>query len=240
MKQIYSTLFFALISTMSFSQTFDWETASNSGSGIVQTVSGITATFTTSANDQTLVNGGGFAGSSGNIVVPANLNSSVSATVSFSAPVDIATVFGLDADGSGSSTWTFTPSGGSNSSVDQFISTLSSGTATLNWTSVNSFTITNSQGNESFGIDDIILGTTLSINDFTTNNDVKIYPNPSSQFIQISNLNSNEPYTIFSILGNEIRKGIISNNKQIDIRNFTNGLYLLKFDNGNTIKFIKE
>jgi len=39
---------------------------------------------------------------------------------------------------------------------------------------------------------------------------------------------------------NEIKKGIIADNEQIDISNFTNGMYFLKFKNGNTIKFIKE
>jgi hypothetical protein len=237
MKQIYSTLFFALISFMSFSQTFDWETGIDTENGVVQTVDGITATFTTFSNSHSILNGFGFAGSSGNVVFATNQTTSV--TVSFSAPVNIATVFGLDADASIGSTWTFTPSGGSNSSVDQFISSSTGATVTLNWTSVNSFTITSSQGNESFGLDDIVLSSTLNINNATTNN-VKIYPNPSSQFIQISNINSNESYTIFSIFGNKIKNGIISNNTQIDISNFANGIYLLKFDSGNTIKFIKN
>ena len=57
MKQIYLTFFFVLIGTISFSQTFNWETATDSGNGIVQTVSGITATFTSSyaANDVRLI-----------------------------------------------------------------------------------------------------------------------------------------------------------------------------------------
>ena len=42
------------------------------------------------------------------------------------------------------------------------------------------------------------------------------------------------------ILGSEIKKGVISNGENIDINNFTNGLYFLKLDKGSTIKFIKK
>ncbi|GAA3790729.1 hypothetical protein GCM10022271_23880 [Corallibacter vietnamensis] len=80
----------------------------------------------------------------------------------------------------------------------------------------------------------------LGLNDLHYDTKIKVFPNPSKEFIQISNLNSKEPYTIFGILGNQIKKGIIANNEQIDISNFTNGMYFLKFKNGNTIKFIKE
>ena len=81
---------------------------------------------------------------------------------------------------------------------------------------------------------------TLSTESSFFNKTIILHPNPSSNFIQITNLNSKKSYKIFDILGVEIKKGIISNNDQIDIRNFTNGLYLLKFDNGNIIKFLKE
>ena len=81
---------------------------------------------------------------------------------------------------------------------------------------------------------------TLSTNDFFTENSIKIFPNPSSDFIKISRLTKNEGYRIYNVLGAEIKNGIIPNNKQIDIRDFTNGLYFLKFENGNNLQFIKE
>ena len=83
-------------------------------------------------------------------------------------------------------------------------------------------------------------GNTLSIDDLNFENKFSLFPNPSSDFISVSNLKSNESYLIVNQLGQKVKKGIISNNKQIDIRNFTNGLYFLIFDNENTIKFIKE
>ena len=80
----------------------------------------------------------------------------------------------------------------------------------------------------------------MSTNEFELENNIKLFPNPSSELIQISGLKENENYRIYNISGSEIKNGIVSNNEQIDIRNFSNGLYFLKFDNGNTIKFIKK
>jgi len=81
----------------------------------------------------------------------------------------------------------------------------------------------------------------LSINDFEVQqNKAKIFPNPSSDFIQVIGLSKTGSYNLHNILGKRIKKGTISNNEQIDIQYLTNGIYFLKFENGNTIKFIKE
>jgi hypothetical protein len=72
------------------------------------------------------------------------------------------------------------------------------------------------------------------------NNDITFYPNPSSKFITISGINKNENYKIYNVLGVEINSGIISNNEKIDIQNFNNGIFFLKFKNGKTIKFMKK
>lgn len=80
----------------------------------------------------------------------------------------------------------------------------------------------------------------LGTSEFELKKNIKSFPNPSSELIQISGLKGNENYRIYNILGRVIKNGIVSNNELIDIRNFTNGLYFLKFDNGNSIKFIKK
>ena len=83
--------------------------------------------------------------------------------------------------------------------------------------------------------------TSLSTSDFEIiTNKIKLYPNPSNEFIQVSNLKEKESYRIYNTIGTEIKSRTIFNQEKIDTRNFTNGLYFLKFDNGNTIKFIKE
>ena len=69
---------------------------------------------------------------------------------------------------------------------------------------------------------------------------IKIYPNPSNSYIRVSGLTQAEKYKIHTILGTEIIKGTISDNEKIDFSRYSNGLYFLKFENENTIKFMKE
>jgi hypothetical protein len=45
---------------------------------------------------------------------------------------------------------------------------------------------------------------------------------------------------MYSIWGTEVKKGVIFDNEEVDIQNLTSGIYFMKFDNGNTLKFIKE
>lgn len=243
MKHIYSALLFTLISTLSFSQVFDWETVELADTGVAQTVAGITATFSSSYSntDATALYGNGFSGTSGVVVFTYQTDSGDSATVSFSSPVDITSIYAFALyDYSGTRTWTFTPSGGSNSSVNQDLIYETGSAVTVNWTNVNSFTITSSLGNDSFGLDDIVFSAaTLSTSDFSFNDKV-VYPNPSSSFIHIKGLTEISNYNIFNNLGAEVMNGTLLNTNKIDIQNLNNGIYFLKTDNGYTFKFIKD
>lgn len=69
---------------------------------------------------------------------------------------------------------------------------------------------------------------------------IKVYPNPASFSITIIGLKNRIGYSIYNVLGTEILKGIINDNKDIDIQNYSDGLYFLKLENGNTFKFIKK
>lgn len=80
----------------------------------------------------------------------------------------------------------------------------------------------------------------LNVDDFNENKNVRLFPNPSSDFIQISGLFQNETYSIYTILGSQVATGNISNDEKINIENFKRGVYFLTFGNGNAIKFIKE
>ncbi len=80
----------------------------------------------------------------------------------------------------------------------------------------------------------------LITDDFDLSKKWKLFPNPSNDFIKISGLTEKVSYEIYNILGKEICKGIVSNNENIDIQNFGNGLYFIKFDYGITLKFIKK
>ncbi|WP_449405561.1 immunoglobulin domain-containing protein, partial [Mesonia oceanica] len=161
-------LLFFSAQQLSSQTVFDWETAADNGSSITQTVNGITATVTNSSTNIDLVNGGGFAGSSGVVVYNPSPNQDSSITVSFSQAVDLKSIFALDADASGGSTWTFTPNGGSNSPVSEPIAANSGKTVDLNWTNINSVTITSSQGNESFALDNVTLALPCSPPDVPT------------------------------------------------------------------------
>ena len=49
-----------------------------------------------------------------------------------------------------------------------------------------------------------------------------------------------ESFGIYNVLGAKIRNGVIVNDDKIDLQNFINGIYFLKFDNGSTLKFVKK
>ncbi len=80
----------------------------------------------------------------------------------------------------------------------------------------------------------------LDVQDYNINN-LKIHPNPSNEFINVLGLIEIERnYTIYNSLGDVILSGSVSDNGTINIENLAHGLYFLKFDNVNAIKFIKD
>ena len=81
---------------------------------------------------------------------------------------------------------------------------------------------------------------TLSFDEFKTIGKLKLFPNPASEYIYISGLQSHADYTIYNLSGSSFLNGSISNNERIDIKNFPAGLYFLKLFNENTIKFVKK
>ncbi len=85
--------------------------------------------------------------------------------------------------------------------------------------------------------------TSLSVeDDFTKlNNQIIVYPNPASSQIKISGLTPDiKTYKIINTVGQEIQEGTITNTSEIDIKLLSKGIYFLRFDNGKTVKFIKE
>lgn len=82
----------------------------------------------------------------------------------------------------------------------------------------------------------------LSVNNFDLEA-IKLYPNPTTDYIQVEGLTEKIDYSVFNILGQEIQKGIISPQIKIDFQNVNNGMYVLKLQ-GEKIqkdfKIIKE
>lgn len=85
-----------------------------------------------------------------------------------------------------------------------------------------------------------LVSASLSNDEINNNLKITLFPNPSNDYISISNINEKLTYSIINALGQEVSKGIISNNQKVDIRNLNNGLYILKFNDGNTFKFFKK
>ncbi|NRD20286.1 T9SS type A sorting domain-containing protein [Winogradskyella eckloniae] len=84
-------------------------------------------------------------------------------------------------------------------------------------------------------------GYTLSVNDvLTRSNKIKYYPNPAKKMINISGLNTAQSFVMYDILGHQVMKGIIHNNENLDLSDLNSGIYLLKTENGQTLKIFKE
>jgi hypothetical protein len=241
MKQIYiltSFLFLGFINTEA-QTTFDWDTAPiDNGNNITETINGITTTFI-GTSTTSIMNIGNFGGSSGSIVASTDVSATertTSATFNFSESLYITSILAFEGDGS-SIDYTFTPLEAINPTV---VASLVNGFAqvNLNWTGVTSFTVTSTDAY--YGFDNLIVNNiTLSKNDFTLKA-IKVFPNPSSNFIKINGLTTIENYEIYNTIGQKIKRGIILKNKKIDIQNLTSGIYFMKLANGKTIKFIKK
>lgn len=100
------------------------------------------------------------------------------------------------------------------------------------------------QGTSAYGnnlwLDDIGINTTLSNDEVDGLTSLKLFPNPSSDFIQVGGLVESQNYSVFNILGSQVQEGTVNNNDKIDIREFAVGIYVLKLESGQVLKFVKE
>lgn len=71
---------------------------------------------------------------------------------------------------------------------------------------------------------------------------LKIYPNPATNFISFfQTVLDATSYKIFSMLGKIVAQASISStSEKINVAALTSGLYILKFNNGKNVRFIKE
>lgn len=85
------------------------------------------------------------------------------------------------------------------------------------------------------------MGGVLPIDKESLDNKISVYPNPSSDFISISNINDITQLKITNITGQTVISTVIdSNNNQIDIRNLSKGFYFVEIEGKKTIKLIKK
>lgn len=70
---------------------------------------------------------------------------------------------------------------------------------------------------------------------------LKVVPNPTSDFIIIQGLESNnKEFQFFDLSGKMMKKGLLSADNSIDIRDLEKGTYMLKVANSKTMKVMKK
>ncbi|MDQ1266876.1 MAG: hypothetical protein QG635_2029 [Bacteroidota bacterium] len=72
--------------------------------------------------------------------------------------------------------------------------------------------------------------------DLENNSEMRIIPNPATDFIHISGIESSEIVSIYSIEGIKVLEG--TNNERIDVSSLSKGIYIIKVQN-KYMKFIK-
>lgn len=71
--------------------------------------------------------------------------------------------------------------------------------------------------------------------------DIKIYPNPSTGFINISNLKENSRVVISNITGQVVKDVVVGiNDNRIDIQDLSQGFYFVELEGKKTIKLLKR
>ncbi len=94
-------------------------------------------------------------------------------------------------------------------------------------------------------IDNIYLhkNTILSSDSFTVSN-IKLYPNPTSNVLNIESLGNIQNVSVFNVLGQEVlTQEVNSSTLKLDVSNLTSGIYVIKTmidGNVSSTKFIKE
>lgn len=125
--------------------------------------------------------------------------------------------------------------------VEEFISNMSGQPMNL-LVHNNGLYIAGGQGNKVFKVED--LGTLLSVKHHNPVLAPKIYPNPTSNYIQISGLLEDMKYEIYNTNGAKVIEGFLKPKSQIDISRFSCGLYYLKLkdnlQNESYLKVIKK
>lgn len=69
---------------------------------------------------------------------------------------------------------------------------------------------------------------------------VKVYPNPSKDFIALEGIGVNRDFIIYNMSGQIMQRGIISQGERINVQSLTKGLYFIRLEESNLWKFVKE
>lgn len=89
------------------------------------------------------------------------------------------------------------------------------------------------------GADSINFGTLSTTTNSLENLQVSVYPNPTPDILNIASTNKSVNYSLFNILGQNVKiNGTVNNNsrKSINISHLPDGVYLLKLEDENNLK----
>ena len=84
----------------------------------------------------------------------------------------------------------------------------------------------------------ILLKNTLGVNKYETS-EIKLHPNPSSDYLNITNILNTTEFAIYDTYGKMVSKGILEPNSIVGIKQFAVGIYFLHIKNKAPIKFVK-
>ncbi len=79
--------------------------------------------------------------------------------------------------------------------------------------------------------------TSLSANKFQKGDPVKLYPNPVKDILNITYPNGASNFKMFDVTGKLLVEG---SGTQVDLSDFQNGVYFIKVENSEAVKFIKK
>lgn len=89
-----------------------------------------------------------------------------------------------------------------------------------------------------------VIASALSVENFNLSIEIKAYPNPVENALNINSNSSLEYISIYNMLGQEVfTSNLLNKSSQIDVSNFKAGLYLVKVSNGTektTFRIIKK
>ncbi len=69
---------------------------------------------------------------------------------------------------------------------------------------------------------------------------LQLGPNPATHFISVIGLDQSRDISIYNMMGALLLKTKISDGQKIDVHGLASGIYLVKFDNGKVLKFVKK
>ncbi len=80
----------------------------------------------------------------------------------------------------------------------------------------------------------------LTTMEFKLDNNVKIFPNPTSGKLNIKGVSENKKYSIYNLIGKKVKEGIINVDNSINVNEFLAGIYFFKINTNKPIRFIKK